>query len=51
MSNNYNSDLQSNNADLQAILDAINKLPEAGGGESTVATYDGKWEVTQWQST
>ena len=29
MSNNYNSTLQSNNADLQAILDAINELPEA----------------------
>lgn len=28
----YNSDLQSNNADLQAILDAVNELPEAGGG-------------------
>lgn len=30
---NYNSTLQSNNTDLQAILDAINELPEAGGVE------------------
>lgn len=28
----YNTELQSNNADLQAILDAVNALPEAGGG-------------------
>lgn len=28
----YNSTLQSNNADLQAILDSINELPEAGNG-------------------
>ena len=31
MSNNYNITLQSNNTDLQAILDTINELPEAGG--------------------
>ena len=28
----YNTELQSNNADLQEILDAVNALPEAGGG-------------------
>jgi hypothetical protein len=33
MSNNYNQTLQSNNIDLQAILDAVNELPEAGGSE------------------
>ena len=27
----YNTDLQSNNAELQEILDAVNALPEAGG--------------------
>ena len=31
MSNNYNSTLQSNNTDLQAILNTINELPEASG--------------------
>ena len=30
MANNYNSILQSNNTDLQAILDLVNALPEAG---------------------
>lgn len=30
MSNNYNSTLQSNNTDLQAILNTINELPEGG---------------------
>lgn len=30
----YNEELQSNNADLQAILDAVNELPEAGSGGS-----------------
>lgn len=34
MSKNYNQLLQSNNTDLQAILDAINELPEAGAGGS-----------------
>jgi hypothetical protein len=28
----YNEDLQSNNAELQAILDAVNSLPNASGG-------------------
>lgn len=31
VSNNYNSELQSNNTDLLAILNSINELPEAGG--------------------
>lgn len=30
----YNSELQSNNADLQAILDTVNALPDAGGGSN-----------------
>ena len=33
MSKNYNSILQSNNTDLQAILTTINELPNAGGGD------------------
>lgn len=32
---NYNSTLQSNNIDLQAILNTINELPEAGGEQAT----------------
>ena len=32
MANNYNSTLQSNNTDLQAILNTINELPEANNG-------------------
>ena len=32
---NYNSTLQSNNTDLQAILNTINELPEAGGEQAT----------------
>lgn len=28
----YNTDLQTNNVNLQAILDTVNNLPEAGGG-------------------
>lgn len=37
MSKNYNSTLQFNNIDLQAILDTINELPEAGsGGEQAI---------------
>jgi hypothetical protein len=35
MSNNYNTILQSNNTDLQAILNTINELPEAGNGTNT----------------
>ena len=30
---NYNTALQSNNTDLQAILDTINELPDAGGSD------------------
>lgn len=29
---NYNEELQSNNTDLQSILDTVNALPEASGG-------------------
>ena len=32
---NYNSTLQSNNTDLQAILNTINELPNAGGEQAT----------------
>lgn len=35
---NYNSTLQSNNTDLQAILNTINELPEAGGIETCTGT-------------
>lgn len=34
----YKSDLQSNNTDLQSILDTINSLPEAGSGGGSVET-------------
>ena len=33
MSKNYNSTLQSNNTDLQEILNTINELPNAGGSD------------------
>lgn len=36
MSNNYNTTLQSNNTDLQAILNTINELPEGGSGDITL---------------
>lgn len=36
----FKTDLQSNNTDLQAILDTINALPEAGSGGSE-ETYTG----------
>ena len=36
MSKNYNSTLQTNNTDLQAILNTINELPNAGGSVETV---------------
>lgn len=35
---NYNSTLQSNNTDLQAILNTINELPSAGGGGGSIET-------------
>jgi hypothetical protein len=38
---NYNSTLQSNNIDLQAILNQINELPEAGGVELPALTNEG----------
>lgn len=34
----YNTELQSNNAELQEILDAVNDLPDAGGGGGGVET-------------
>jgi hypothetical protein len=41
MSQNYNLTLQSNNTNLQAILDSINELPEASdGGESNTEIED-----------
>ena len=30
---NYNTTIQSNNTDLQAFLDTINELPDAGGSD------------------
>ena len=30
----YNTELQSNNVDLQAILDTVSALPEAGGSDN-----------------
>ena len=38
---NYNSTLQSNNTDLQAILNTINELPNAGGVELPTLTNEG----------
>lgn len=35
----YKDELQSNNDDLQAILDAVNALPDAGGGGDLPAGY------------
>ena len=46
---NYNSTLQSNNTDLQAILNIINELPEAGGGglpEGITALASGTYTQT-----
>lgn len=34
----YNTDLQTNNVNLQAILDTVNNLPEAGGGGGSSGT-------------
>ena len=36
----YNTDLQSNNTDLQAILDAVNALPEAKKIETVTGTIE-----------
>lgn len=35
---NYNTELQSNNTDLQSILDTINALPDAGSDGTSVET-------------
>ena len=32
----YNSDLQTNNSRIQALIDKANSLPEAGGGDGTI---------------
>lgn len=36
MANTYNTEFQSNNIDLQSILDKINSLPSAGGTTSGI---------------
>ena len=41
---NYNSQLQSNNTDLQAILNTINGLPEAGSSGSVDAV---EWSTNE----
>ena len=50
MGKNYNSNLQTNNTDLQAILNTINELPEAGGDpvlqDKTVTPTTSKQTVT-----
>lgn len=38
MSKNYNTNLQTNNTNLQAILNTINTLPEAGSGGGSLPT-------------
>ena len=38
---NYNQNLQSNNVDLQSILNTINNLPEAGGVELPTLSNEG----------
>lgn len=45
----YKTDLQTNNTNLQSILDKVNALPEAGGGGSVitgVATTSSKDSLT-----
>jgi len=46
----YNTELQSNNSDLQAILDTINALPEAGesGIETCTVTITGSAAATHF---
>jgi hypothetical protein len=50
MANNYNTTLQSNNTDLQAILSTINTLPNAGGDpvlqDKTVTPTTSKQTIT-----
>ena len=43
----YNEELQSNNADLQAILNAVNELPEAGSGGTGADGFSPIATVTQ----
>ena len=40
---NYNSTLQSNNTDLQAILNTINELPEAGVKLPSLTNVGCRW--------
>lgn len=46
----YNTELQSNNTELQAILDAVNALPEAGtgGGGSVEAVNINVMAAAPW---
>ena len=43
----YNTELQSNNAELQEILDAVNDLPEAGSGDKSTALIERT--ATTWE--
>ena len=38
---NYKSELQSNNTDLQSILDTVNALPDAGSSIDFVTVHTG----------
>jgi hypothetical protein len=38
---NYNTTLQSNNTDLQALINKVNALPDAGGVELPELTNEG----------